>query len=247
MPDFDVPPAVSLANLREFDVEAARRFPLPDSYLPGLGALGLIMDRNFDGSRCDWCTPTNCRTFACTGGNGVHFSLLVRDGRVDGQCSVVITNPGGGDGRSWIVGENLFDFLCLGTNRGYFALEQLAYSPELTLRVYTDKAWQPSEDWHESVGFVPDGFQRRVLEFLSERFGLRPWPGPERFEELQEGFGSQLELPLDLIVMFPAFSMRLERDFVLPRRLYLNRRDTPHSPRRFRKRRFPTTPPCHRG
>src|SRR5436190_1511728 len=139
-------------------------------------------------------------TFASTGGNGVHFSLLARGGKMDGQSPVIMTNPGGGDGRSWIVGESLYDFLCLGANRGYFALEQLAYSPELTLRVYTDPSWQPSEGWHESVGFAPGEHERRVLEFLTERFGLRPWPSPERFDELQARFGGQLEFPPELVV-----------------------------------------------
>jgi hypothetical protein len=185
--------------LRKLDAEVARRFPVPPFYSPGLGALGLILDRKPDGSRYDWCTPTNCKTFACTGGNGVHFSLLVRDAKVAGRSPVVMTNPGGGDGRSWIVGEDLYDFLCLGTNRGYFALEQLAYTPELTLRVYTDPAWQPSEDWHSSVGFVPDGRLRHVLELLTRRFDLRPWRGPERFEEVQARFGGQLKFPPDLL------------------------------------------------
>jgi hypothetical protein len=158
--------AVSLRKLRELDAEAARRVPSPDPFSRGLSALGLVLDRELDMSRYDWCTPTNCKTFASTGGNGVHFSLLGHDPKRDAQSPVVITNPGGGDGRSWIVGESLYDFLCLGANRGYFALEQLAYSPELTLRAYTDPLWQPSEGWHESVGFAPGEHQRRVLELL---------------------------------------------------------------------------------
>src|SRR5438132_2356434 len=87
-----VPPCVSLAKLRAFDAEAAGRFPLSPSDPPGLGAVGMILDRRVDQSRCSWCTPTNCKTFASTGGNGVHFSLLVRDGKVSGQSTVVMTN-----------------------------------------------------------------------------------------------------------------------------------------------------------
>src|SRR5262249_50916448 len=152
-------PAVSVLQLRELDTEVARRIPVSDHGSPGLGAIGLFPDRELDASRYDWCTPTNCKTFASTGGNGVHFSLLARGARFDGECPVVITNPGGGDGRSWVLGESLYEFLCLGTNRGYFGLEQLAYSTERTLRAYTDPAWQPSESWHASVGFIPGEHQ----------------------------------------------------------------------------------------
>jgi hypothetical protein len=94
-----------------------------------------------------------------------------------------------------IVGETLLDFLCLGSRRGYFALEQLAYDQKETLEAYTNSAWQPMAPWHESVGFQVEDQERRMLDFLSERFGLRPWTEAKRFDELQARYARLLKLP----------------------------------------------------
>jgi hypothetical protein len=183
-----------LGRLRQLDKEAARRFPRPRHFDPGLGSLGLILDRQLDQSRYSYSTPLNCRTFAHTGGEGVHFSFLVEDGLVREGSPVVVTIPAVG-GQNFAVGENLFDFLCLGVHRGYFALEQLAYHLELTLEVFTNPDWQPTESWHGSVGFVTGRESKRVLAFLTSELGLRPWPSPDRFTALQERYIGSLELP----------------------------------------------------
>lgn len=187
--------SISLDDLRAIDAEARKRFQLPYRWDPGVGSLGLILNKKLDDYRYELCTPTNCKTFAATGGDGVHYSLLVADGRINEQSPVVITNPGGGDSRSWIVGENLFDFLCLGYYRGYFALEQLAYYPDLTLEVYTNPNWKPSESWHDSVGYVVAEEKQPVLDLLISRFSLRPWTSVEHFHDLQKEYGALLKLP----------------------------------------------------
>jgi len=182
-------------RLRKLDVEAAKRFPR--QFFPGLGSLGLILNRKLDQGRYSWCTPLNCRTFANTGGEGVHFSFLITGQMIQESAPVVITNPGAG-GESLIVGEDLFDFLCLGANRGYFALEQLSYNRDLTLEVYTNPGWQPTESWHSSVGYSPDNEVRELLSFLAEKLNLRPWSTTERFQALQERWSGLPQYPEQL-------------------------------------------------
>jgi hypothetical protein len=179
-----------LEHLRRLDKEADRRFP--GGCFAGFGNLGLILDRRLEQSRYS-CTPINVRTFANTGGEGVHFSFIVRDGLVRENSPVVVTIPT--LGVNFIVGETLFDFLCLGVHRGFFALEQLAYKEQLTLEVFMNPDWQPTESWHASVGFVPDDEDKSRLAFLVSELGLRPWPSPERFAVLQCQHGRSLELP----------------------------------------------------
>src|SRR5687767_64611 len=67
------------------------------------------------GRRDYHCTPLNSVTFASTGGDGVHFGFLHVEG-----CSlspVVMTVPMS-DVHNFVVGESLFEFLCLGAKRG---------------------------------------------------------------------------------------------------------------------------------
>jgi hypothetical protein len=186
-----------LTTLRSLDKEAATRFTCPLSCPPGFGSIGLILNSRLDQSRYSFCTPLNCRTFAGTGGDGTHFSLLILDGQITKQSPVVMTLPP--VGQTVVVGASLFDFLCLGCHRGYFALEQLVYNLDLSLEVYTNPDWGPSEKWHYSVGFVPDKFGRQLLRFLTESLGLESWDSLNQFRELQERFGPLLVIPpLDL-------------------------------------------------
>ncbi len=101
-----------------------------------------------------------------------------------------------------MVGKSLYDFLCLGSRRGYFALEQLAYDPELTLEAFTNPDWQPTKPWHHSAGLVPRPEDKRLLAFLKTELGLKPWSNGARFAELQERFAGFLQLPTD--PLFPS-------------------------------------------
>lgn len=189
---------ISLSDLHQFDTDVRSRVELPQWADPGIGYLGLILDSKPDGHRYEWCTPTNCQTFAGTGGEGVHFSLMQIDGTITAQSPIVVTTPGGGDGRSWIVGSDMRDFLSLGYHRGYFALEQLSGDQELTLTVFTTKDWQPSESWHDSVGYTIGPHHQEILDLLIERFALRPWQDPQHFYDLQKRLAPLLELPAGL-------------------------------------------------
>lgn len=164
-----------LDQLHNFHAEAARRFPADFDH--GLGQLGLFFHDELENGGYH-NTPVNTVAFASTGGDGVHFSFLVEDDRVTEDSPVVITVPSGGEPEdaNFIVGENLPDFLRFGLRHGYFALEQLAYYPELTLEAYRVTDWEPTEDWHYSVGYCLDENGKQVRDYLAEQFDLTPLP-----------------------------------------------------------------------
>jgi hypothetical protein len=181
-------------KLRAVDKVAARRFPAPDFVGRGLGAVGLILHSK--PKRWDyWCTLKNVLTFASTGGNGVHFSFVVLEDEVTEQSPVVVTIPMAFDQPNFICGESLFDFLCLGVNRGYFALEQLP-ATERTLEVFSSSTWQPTDDFDWAVGYGVNEHQRKVLDYLANELELVPWKDVKRkFNRLQRQVLPLLEVP----------------------------------------------------
>lgn len=177
-----------LDELRRVHREVARRFPHP--YLDaGLGAVGLILDKKLDESRYEGITPANCRTFARTGGEGVHFALMARANRIDDRSPVVVCIPLLA-GQCYFLGENLFDFLCLGKDCGYFRLEYLGYDLAQMLDLYT-KPKQPVADPPPA----DDAHSRAILAYLSNRLGLVRWGDAERFHALQARYEATLESP----------------------------------------------------
>ena len=186
-----------LETLREFDREAARL--VPADFDEGLGQMGLLLADVCE-NRGYWCTPINTVSFGGTGGDGVHFNLLVRDDAVTDDAPVIMTVPASGGemlDMSLVVGENLREFLCFGLLRGYFGLEQLAYDRDLTLEVYASPDWSPTEDWHCAVGYALDEVGQRVSDLLSERLNLRPRSYTvAEFEALQKKYGPMLEFPV---------------------------------------------------
>jgi len=111
-------------------------------------------------------TPKGSITFASTGGDGVHYGLL-RIGTARGEAMpVVMTVPMNFDNLHLIVGEDLIDFLALGSRVGYFSLEQLTYD------------YQQSIDWLENSSDYNKGLgadERHLLDGLCKEFGLHPW------------------------------------------------------------------------
>jgi hypothetical protein len=178
-------------RLGDLDKAAAKRFPV--DFDRGFGRLGLILySRPKHGGY--WCTPTNTLAFAGTGGNGVHFSFLVEDGKVTQTSPIVITIPATFGHPNFIGGESLFDFLCLGYHRGYFALETIA--SDKFLQAYSSAKWQPKEEWDLAVGNGVDEHQRQLLDFLIEKLGLSPWKDlKRRFHRLQKLYMPLLEIP----------------------------------------------------
>lgn len=162
--------------------------------IAGLGIMFAKPDELENGSY--WCTPTNSLAFAWTGGDGVHFSFIVRNSRVDSNSPILLTAPANGGNANLILAPDFRTFLRLGLRRGYFALEQLTYNPTEALQVYGSPDWEPSEQLHYDVGYVPDAQQKKVIAFVAESLKLEPFSfAPEEFAALQDRFMPLLELP----------------------------------------------------
>ena len=187
--------SVTLDDLVAIDTRAAEQFPSNSD--AGLGRLGLILIH--DQPRYDYAsTPKNATSFATTGGAGAHFSF-VDDGTVElHRRPIVLTVPMSFGNENFIVGESLHDFLCLGYYRGYFALEQLAYYYDTTIDAFSSPDWQATEEWHHSVGFILDDYEKKVLGYLIEQLDLSPWADVRgKLTRLKASHFSKLQLKLD--------------------------------------------------
>ena len=130
-------------------------------------SIGLFLERpgvlgpwNYD------ATPPGARTFASTGGDGVHFSAVP----AGDALIVVMTVPMMFDAPNVVVGQDLRDFLSLGCRFGYFGLEGLAYGRDETIL-----------DIERTANQAPSG----DLATLGDHFALRPWVNvAERLVEL---------------------------------------------------------------
>ena len=114
-------------RLREVDAEVAAT--VEQEYDRGLPGVGLGLHRR-PGHGGDFCSPANAVAFASTGGDGVHFSLFVSDGRATDDSAVVMIVPTGGPPHNLVPGESLRDFLRFGPTRGYFGLGALTLFPK---------------------------------------------------------------------------------------------------------------------
>jgi hypothetical protein len=145
-----------------------------------------------------WCTPINSRCFAKTGRNGVHFSFVVPDDEVNEHCPVVMTVPGltATGENNLIVGENLWEFLCLGIRFGFGVLEQLTYKPQEFIAAYANREWRPTRQHQVWAGYKLDGRQRRLLDVLVQGFGLVLWSDvQQQLLQLQKRYHPLLDLP----------------------------------------------------
>lgn len=180
---------VVLDDLHRLDISVRKQISLPSHFGAGLEAIGIIP--GFE--PYDWCTPRNCKPFAHTGGNGVHFSLLeIPNGDPTSQ-PVVMTNPGS-SGQSLIVGKDLRDFLSLGYHCGFFVMEQLSYNLATTLRTLINPQ-HPEAD----PDLLPDVEKLPVLAALRKEFHLVPWSDESHFDQLQNKYQPLLDLPPGLM------------------------------------------------
>lgn len=108
-----------------------------------------------------------------------------------------MTEPGGCPANV-IVGETLFDFLCLGVRQGYFNLCELTYKPEEALPKYLAPGPNTQGSHQEEDDPEFEAFQRQVLAYLSDALGLYPWTNPKKFQQLQEKYVPCLKLPPEL-------------------------------------------------
>ena len=168
-----------------------------DLHVPGIerattfDEIGLMLAHPLGAGRYGHCTPMNCTVFARTGGDGVHYSLLERDGKIDADSPVVMTMPAY---CTFIVGETLHDFLSLGLEWGYFSIEQIGYD-EKELSLYLEGHPDCDPERLHSIADCMNPVKRKVLDLLQARFELRPWTDPEHWQRLQEKYMPLLHLP----------------------------------------------------
>jgi hypothetical protein len=129
-------------------------------------------------------TPINTVAFATTCGDDVHFGMLSTDGAFGDASPIVMTVPMADNDRmncNFIVGETLHDFLCLGCDHGFFALEKLAYSWKTELFSDYGRQAEPSGD-------------QIFYERFRAAFSLSPWPEIEqRQKDLDSRYKPKLE------------------------------------------------------
>jgi hypothetical protein len=182
------------AKLQKLAAQATKQFR---HTLSGFDNIGLnVGDGIPEGTGLYWCSPINSKCFAGTGGEGVHFSFLCEEDDFDfDNLPVIVTIPGGLDGANFVVGANLYEFLCLGCHRGFFALEQLGHQLDKTLRVYATPTWKAKTHAEAWVGFGAGETKKAVLKFVRREMHLQQWPRLRtRFHELQEEFLPRIRL-----------------------------------------------------
>jgi hypothetical protein len=145
-------------------------------------------------------SPLNSISFARTGGDGVHFGLLKLNNEIDNESPVVMTVPCNIDCINTIVGENLYDFLCLGSVTGFFFLEQLSYKKERYLDTIFDFEKLLKDAYYDQDALDEDeeyiGTQKILLEILRKNLKLCSWNSPEKhFKELQETYLKLVKIP----------------------------------------------------
>lgn len=177
------PKQVELSDLRRVHELAAERFP--HEYLDvGLGAVGLFLNDPPKNAGYN-CTPANSLTIASLGVDGIHIGCVTESQEFDSLAPIVITIPMAFESPNFIVGETLYDFLCLGCRNGYSYLANLQTHFDDTMAYYQE--------------FDEDVFDDRVpemLDTLSAELSLEPWADVRRhFHELQSQFMSVLRMP----------------------------------------------------
>jgi hypothetical protein len=122
-------------------------------------------------------TPANATTFASTGGDGVHFSLLDVTTTVP-AAPVVMTVPVRFGAPNHVVGASLREFLALGCRAGYYHLDRLAYgwgrqqeADHLEHGAWAGAGW----DGHSQEATV-----WALLTAVTQEFDLAPWPNVAR-------------------------------------------------------------------
>ena len=173
---------MQLDDLRRVHDLAADRYP--HEYLDvGLGAIGLFLHdppKNA-GYRP---TPTNSITFASIGVDGIHFGSLSDGNAFDPESPVVLTVPMEFETPNWIVGESLYEFLCLGCEHGFAELGNMAHDIDGTILRYG----QPVSEWFDERS--PD-----ILKLMTDELSLKPWCDlRDRFDDLQLRYMPQIRL-----------------------------------------------------
>jgi hypothetical protein len=164
---------------------------------PGLGALGLVILLDPPTKYGYAQTPFNTITFADLGVDGIHIGSVTNGDCPDPAAPVVLTIPMGGliDVRSnYILGHDLYEFLCLGYHHGFDDLANLHLDMDATLARFRQPPSLTTSPYQDLAKYSVS-----VLSRLIERFELKPIPDiPRHFQELQETYYGLLELASDI-------------------------------------------------
>lgn len=174
---------IDLADLRRIHDLTAQRFP--HEYLDeGLGAIGLFL-HNPPKNAGYRSTPANSLTFASIGVDGIHFGSITDGNVIDPMAPVVLTIPMAFEAPNYIVGQSLYDFLCLGCRHGYSNLGNLHLNFEATIEHYQN----PPEAFY-------DDRCPAILETMTDELSLATWPDVlAHFLELQSRLLPMLRMP----------------------------------------------------
>lgn len=169
---------IELAEFRKVVEELANetRNEFPNLFFDYAGLIP-INDKSF---RYD-SSPINTEIFAATGGDGVHFSILVISEEIQ---PVVMTVPMvfGDSMRDFnrIIGKNLHEFLSLGYYNGWFYMEQLCYNNEWVIDFYSKENLEENYQNEAEVQFVKK---------IRSKFGYGHIPlNNERLHELEDNY-----------------------------------------------------------
>jgi hypothetical protein len=174
---------IELADIRRVHELTVQRFP--HEYLDeGLGAIGLFLhDRPKNAGYRS--TPVNSITFASIGVDGIHFGSITDADVVDPVAPVVLTIPMAFENPNYIVGNTLYEFLCLGCRHGYSNLGNLHLNFDDTIDHYQN----PPEEFYDERAVD-------ILQTLSDELSLVPWPNVRgHFLALQSRFIPMLRMP----------------------------------------------------
>jgi hypothetical protein len=147
--------------------------------------------------RGEYPSPPNGVQFAYTGGDFVTFSYLDQGDTSYGNSPVILTLPPLIHGKCLtpVVGENLYEFLCLGSQIGFFYLETYSTREFFDLYCHPDEAWKAFEAEEQAQ---PKSLhmrerscanQKKLLKRLTDEFSLRPWTDvQQRLKQLQKDY-----------------------------------------------------------
>lgn len=149
----------------------------PHDYLDtGLGAAGLFLHKCPANAGYQQ-TPVNSVSFAGIGVDGIHFGTISANGTLAPSAPVVVTIPMALDQSNFIVGESIYDFLCLGCERGFHAIANLDINQPGSLETYASH--NEADDFDERI---PE-----ILALMRRELCLEPWSDVQsRFRELQD-------------------------------------------------------------
>lgn len=150
----------------------------------GFDAIGLSYIRNPPKREEYYCDPINSAAFAGTGGGGTHFAFVTQDEAFHAASPVIVTTPDGGSNN--VIGENFYDFLCLGCTHGYFMLEGICQSRIRHEYLMEPHPWDQFRDEQDESRYV---LQQEMLSWLRAELQLHPWrPDVNRFAELNKEY-----------------------------------------------------------